>query len=205
MPIVLLIRHGENDYVKEGRLAGRLPGIHLNNSGLQQASKLARELADFPIEAIFSSPLDRTIETVRPLSDALHLKIKEQDELCEVDYGSWQGKTLKSLRRRKLWKIVQHSPSMMRFPDGESFTEAQTRIVDFLNRSPSMYKENEMIVCVTHSDLIKLCVAQYLGLHIDLFQRIVISPGSVSIISITQNGGRLISMNNTLSLSNCIP
>lgn len=195
MSIILLIRHGENDYVKEGRLAGRLPGIHLNERGHSQANQIAENIKNLPIKAIYSSPLERTLETAEPISKILDLEIQPECNLEEINFGTWQGKTLKSLRRRKLWDIVQRSPSMMRFPGGESFLEAQERVVDFLNQLSSETKQKDLIICVTHSDIIKLAVSNYIGLHLDFFQRIIISPGSITALSLSQKGGLLIKMN----------
>jgi len=159
MPTILMIRHGENEYVKKGRLAGRLPGVHLNDKGRQQAVDLAKALAKAPIKAVYSSPLDRTMETATPIAQALGLEVIPREGLLEIDFGDWQNKTLKSLRRLKLWKVVQRSPSLMRFPEGESFSEAQHRAVREIENLCGMHKPEELFVCVSHSDLIKLVAA----------------------------------------------
>jgi len=195
MPIIFLVRHGENNYVKEGRLAGRLSGIHLNERGYYQAAQIAENLKDLPIKAIFSSPSERTMETAAPISSELNLEIQQSDSLAEINFGTWEGKTLKSLRRRKLWNTVQRTPSMMRFPEGESFFEAQNRVVNFINDRALEANPKDMIICITHSDIIKLAVSYYLGLHLDFFQRIVISPGSITTLNISQKGGTLLMLN----------
>lgn len=196
MPVVLLIRHGENEYVKKGRLAGRKPGVHLNERGRAQARALAGGLAKLPIKAIYSSPLERTMETAFPLAEQFKLEVVPRDGLLEVDFGTWQDKTLKQLARRKLWKTVQHAPSHAAFPEGETFAEAQLRIAEELTALCQMHSDKDLIACVGHSDMIKLAVAYYLGLPLDLFQRLVVQPASVSTLHIAPGqGAHLINLN----------
>ncbi len=195
MPTILLIRHAENEYVKKGRLAGRLPGVHLNQKGRQQAQALAERLKEKPIRAVYASPLARTMETAAPLAAALNLDVRAHDGLLEMDFGDWQDKTLKQLRRRKLWRIVQQTPSRMRFPNGESFTEAQGRMVNALEELSREHGPKELIACVSHSDCIKLAVAYYLGAHIDLFQRIMIAPASITTLHLGEEHVRVINVN----------
>ena len=196
MPVVLLIRHGENEYVKKGRLAGRKPGVHLNEKGQAQAHALAASLAKLPIKAVYSSPLDRTMETASPLAEKLKIEVTPRDGLLEVDYGTWQDKTLKQLARRKLWRTVQSAPSHTCFPEGESFGQAQLRIANELTDLCGLHSTKDLIVCVGHSDMIKLAVAYFLGLPLDLFQRLVVQPASVSTLHIAPNqGARLINLN----------
>jgi probable phosphoglycerate mutase len=189
MPLVLLIRHGENEYVSKGRLAGRLPGVHLNDKGRAQAAALAEALEKTPLKAIYSSPLDRTVETAAPIAEAHKLQVVHRDGLLEVDYGKWQDKTLKQLARQKLWKIVQSRPSQAQFPEGETFAQAQMRIVEEINQLCSQHKPKDIIACVGHSDMIKLAVAYYLGLPLDLFQRLHVQPASISTLMIHPGGG----------------
>ena len=195
MPTILLIRHGENEYVKQGRLAGRLPGVHLNEKGRTQAQVVAEKLNGAPIKAIYSSPLDRTMETAEPLAKALGLEITPREGLLETDFGEWQGKTLKSLRRRKLWRTVQNAPSLMRFPGGESFAECQLRICREIETISVQHKPKDKIACVFHSDPIKLAVAYYIGLPLDNFQRLAIAPASITTIHISDSGSHLIQLN----------
>jgi probable phosphoglycerate mutase len=199
MPIFLLIRHAENEYVKEGRLAGRIPGVHLNENGRAQALAVAEKLSSAPVKAVYSSPLERTMETAQPIADALNLEVEIRTGLNEVDFGEWQGKTLKSLYRRKLWKVVQGAPSQMRFPGGESFAEAQLRFCQELEKLAQEHKPKDMLVCVSHSDMIKLAVAYYIGLHLDLFQRLHVSPSSITAINVNEMGGHLLSLNYDLN------
>jgi probable phosphoglycerate mutase len=195
MPTVLLIRHGENDFVKKGRLAGRKPGVHLNERGRAQAENLAKALAKTPIKAVYSSPLERTVETAEPIAKAHNLEVIKQDGLLEVDFGKWQDRTIKQLSRLKLWRIVQFGPSMARFPEGESFADAQHRIITGIEILCSQHKPKDTIVCVSHSDMIKLAVAYYLGLPLDLFQRLTVMPGSISTLHVGKGGTRLYNLN----------
>jgi probable phosphomutase (TIGR03848 family) len=200
MPTILLTRHGENEYVAKGRLAGRLPGVHLNENGKKQAQALAEALGQAPIKTVYASPLDRTIETAEPIAQALGMKVTPEPGLLEVDFGDWQDKTIKQLRRRKLWKTVQNAPTRMRFPGGETFAHAQQRIVECIEALSSKHKPQDLIVCVSHSDIIKLAVAYYLGLPLDLFQRLVVAPASMSTLHIAENWARVVNINHAVSL-----
>lgn len=199
MPIFLLIRHGENDFVKEGRLAGRLPGVHLNKEGLHQVEILAEKLADAPIKAVYSSPLERAVETAQPIASAHSLALNLRTGLLEIDIGEWQGQKIKDLRRKKIWKTVQNIPSQMQFPGGETFVEAQSRICLELEALSILHGEKDLIVCVSHADPIKLAAAYYLGMPIDCFQRLVVSPATVTVLQITSKASRLHCINQTFS------
>ena len=201
MTTILLIRHGENEYVAKGRLAGRIPGIHLNAFGKKQAQAIAKSFAQAPIKAIYSSPLERCIETAQPLASVLEVDIIPRDGLLEIDFGSWQDKTLKSLRRRKLWETVQRNPSRMQFPDGETFSNAQMRVTQEIEALRKLHSPKEIIACFTHSDVIRLALAYYIGTPLDLFQRIVVSPASISTIHLGEMGVQIFNMNQNLSFS----
>lgn len=198
MTTVFLIRHGENDFVKKGRLAGWLPDVHLNASGRAQAESLAKILRPVKFKAIYASPLERAVETAEPLAKAKGLPIIERAGLSDVDVGRWQGQSLRMLRRRKLWQTVQHSPSLARFPDGESFTEAQARGVAELE---VILRENKsrgaIVACFSHADIIRLIVAHYLGLSLDLFQRLTIEPASISLVHISDGFARILKVNDS--------
>lgn len=195
MPVVMLIRHGQNQYVKTGRLAGRKPGVHLNETGHAQAAALAEALKKTKIKAVYASPLERTMETAKPIAKAKGLKVIKRKGLLELDMGDWQGKTILSLSRRKLWKTVQNNPARMRFPNGETFADAQHRIAMEIEAILSEHKPKDLVVCVGHSDMIKLAVAYYLGLPLDLFQRLTVSPASISTLHIGNGAARLINLN----------
>ena len=179
MTVFLLVRHGQNDMVGV-KLAGRLPGVHLNGKGEAQARRLAAELAVLPIKAVISSPLERAQETAEPIARIHNLPVEINEGLLEIDFGTWQGKSIKQLRRRKLWKDVQDHPSAFCFPEGETFTEAQSRITGTLQAFSKTYTEKDIIVCVGHSDAIRLAVAFFLGMPLDAFQRLRIDPASVT-------------------------
>ena len=201
MTTILLIRHAENEYVSKGRLAGRLPGIHLNENGKQQADQLAINLSKAPIKAIYSSPLERCLETAQPLADALGLNIIPKDGLLEIDFGEWQDRTLKQLRRRKLWKTVQDNPARMQFPNGETFINAQMRIINELEKINGIHKLQDLVACFSHADLIRLAIAHYIGTPLDLFQRIAIAPASVSTLFLGGFGARIMNVNTALSFN----
>ena len=198
MTTVLLIRHGENEYVATGRLAGRLPEVHLNDNGKKQAQALSKILAQTPIKAIYSSPLERCVETAEPLAEALKLDIVPSNGLMEIDFGNWQDKTLKALRRRKLWETVQRNPSRMKFPEGETFANAQMRVVQEIEALSGLYAPKEMIACFAHSDVIRLALAFYIGTPLDLFQRIVVAPASISTVYLGEKGVQILNINQSV-------
>jgi probable phosphomutase (TIGR03848 family) len=181
MATILLVRHGQNDMVGK-KLAGRLPGVHLNDQGKAQARRLAAELASLPIKAVISSPLERAQQTAEPVARIHNLPVEINPGLQEIDFGTWQGKSIKQLRRSKLWKTVQERPSTFCFPEGESFTAAQSRIADTLQALSAAYAEKDLIVCVGHCDMIRLAVAFFLDMPLDAFQRLQIAPASVTVL-----------------------
>ena len=201
MPFFLLIRHAENDYVKNCRLAGRLPGVHLNEKGRAQVQTLVEKLAGAPLTAIYSSPLERALETAQPLASAVGLEVEVRPGLIELDVGEWQGKSWKGLRRLKIWKTIQASPSRVRFPGGESFSEAQFRICQEIDQIASKHAAQELVACVSHGDPIKLAVAYYIGLPLDSFQRLVVGPASITTLQIGEAGSHLLSLNYELSFN----
>jgi probable phosphomutase (TIGR03848 family) len=198
MTIIYLIRHGENDFVaKNKKLAGWLPGVHLNQRGRAQAEKLAEMLSKTRFKAVYASPLERTMETATPIAEAQGLKVVARQGLGEIKIGRWEGQSLKVLTKRKLWSVIQNTPSLARFPDGESFVEAQDRTVSEIEALRSEHnRAKATIACVSHADVIKLIIAHYLGLPIDLFQRIVVAPASISVLQIDEVP-RLLTLNDT--------
>ncbi len=196
MTLLLLIRHGENDFVKTGKMAGRLPGVHLNERGQKQAQALGEALKDVPIKAIYSSPLERAMETATPIANARKLQILQEPDIMDADIGKWQGKSWKVLSLTKVWKIVQNSPSRFRFPDGESFPEMQTRITSTLERIIKKHnKPQDIIAVVFHADPIKLAVSHFLGLPLDHFQRLSCDTGSLTALHAGEMGAHLIKLN----------
>lgn len=194
MTILLLIRHGENDFVGK-RLAGRLAGVNLNSAGQLQARQIADALAGAPIRAIYSSPLERAVQTAEPLAARLGLEIQIHPGLIEMDIGRWQGRRLKELSKQKAWKTVQEQPSAFRFPGGESFAEAQVRIGAALEEIAAWHEEHELAACFSHSDPIALAVAYALGLPLDRFQRIAVGTGSITALMRAQDSWRLLRSN----------
>jgi probable phosphomutase (TIGR03848 family) len=196
MPLLLLIRHGENDYVKTGKMAGRIPGVHLNEKGQKQAQALGEALKDVPIKAIYSSPLERAMETARPIAESHKLAILQEPDLMDTNMGKWEGKSLKMLRLTNAWKIVQQAPSRFRFPEGESFIEAQTRYVSTLERIiQKHHKPQDIVAVVFHADPIKLAVAHLLGMPLDHFQRLSCDTGSMTALYVSDSGANLIKLN----------
>lgn len=197
MTVLLLIRHAQNDWVKKGKLAGWTPGVHLNNAGMKQAEALGTRLATAKLDAVYSSPLERAVETAQAIvRHHQGLTVQIDSGVGEVNFGNWTGKKLKNLAQKKLWRVVQNVPSRARFPEGESFLEMQFRVVSALESIASQYPGGTVAV-TSHSDVIKAVVAYYAGMHIDMFQRLVISPASISIIGLEKYGPRIIQINDT--------
>jgi probable phosphomutase (TIGR03848 family) len=187
MTQILLVRHGQNEWVNKKRLAGWIPSVHLNEEGMEQVSNLSQRLVSLPIKAIFSSPLERCIETAQGIAAAQGLEVIESDQFGEVRYGEWEGKKVKKLAKKRSWYAVQHYPSRFQFPSGEALRAVQQRAVDAIEDIAALHQD-EMVVIVSHADVIKLVLAYYLGMHIDLFQRIGLSPASVSVLALSKNG-----------------
>lgn len=188
MTIILLVRHGQNEWVQKKRLAGWIPNIHLNDEGKKQARQLAERLCHLPITTVYSSPVTRCVETATFVADALQLDVNALEAVGEVRYGDWEGAEIEALAKEESWHAVQYFPSRFRFPQGEALREVQARAVSALEELCTKHEKNEMVAVVSHADLIKLLLAHYLGVHIDLFQRIVISPASVSVLGLMDNG-----------------
>ncbi|OGO20168.1 MAG: hypothetical protein A2Z14_02235 [Chloroflexi bacterium RBG_16_48_8] len=196
MTTIYLIRHGENDFIgKSPKLAGWLPGVHLNDRGREQANALAEYFSKIRLRAIYSSPLERTMETAEPIAKVKGLSIETREGLGEIRYGRWEGQLIKTLSKRKLWSIIQNTPSLARFPEGESFVEAQDRAVSEIESLRSIHKSTDTsFACVSHADVIKLIVAHYLGQPLDLFHRLIVMPASISILQIDRVP-RLVTLN----------
>lgn len=193
---ILLIRHGENEWVSSGKLAGRTPGVHLNEKGRDQAQQLAEMLAHQPIRAIYSSPLVRCLETAQPVAERLGLSVCEDPGLLEVDYGDWHARELKELGKLPEWQMVQHFPSSFRFPGGEALREVQQRSVAALERIAARHP-NEVVALFSHGDVIRTTLAHYAGTALDLFQRVQISTASISTIGLFGGRPAILNMNVT--------
>ncbi|MFC4904261.1 MSMEG_4193 family putative phosphomutase [Kocuria oceani] len=179
--LVLLVRHGETPTTGKV-LPGRAPGLHLSDHGRAQAEQVAERLAGVPVDAVLTSPLERTRETAEPTEARTGRAAVVDPGLLECDFGEWTGAELSRLSRLTAWSTVQRAPSTFRFPGGESFPEMQARMVGAVDRARAEH-EGGVVVCFSHADPIKAVLAHALGTHLDLFQRIVVSPCSVSAIS----------------------
>jgi probable phosphomutase (TIGR03848 family) len=193
MSTVFLVRHGLTP--ETGRkLSGWTPGVHLNDDGLAQVDAAAEYLTSVPLKAVYSSPIDRAMETARAIAAHHELQVKVRRGIGEVEYGKWTDRSFKTLRRTKLWEVVQRWPSGARFPEGESLIEVQTRAVREIERIREEHPK-DAVCCVSHADVIKLVAAHYLGMHIDLFQRIVISPASITAVGFGATGPVVLALN----------
>lgn len=200
MTTLYLVRHAVTEHTGK-KLSGWMEDIPLNDEGLEQAAAVARRLADVKLDAIYSSPIDRTLQTARAIAAPHQLSVKANKAVGEVEYGGWTNRSLKVLARTRLWAQVQRWPSSARFPDGETLREVQVRVVGAIERIVSEHPKGRVCV-VSHGDPIKLIVAHYLGVHIDLFQRIVVGPASVSVISVSGAGPYILALN---SLTGPVP
>ncbi|NBP49736.1 MAG: MSMEG_4193 family putative phosphomutase [Actinobacteria bacterium] len=193
---ILLVRHGTTPTTGKV-LPGRAPGLHLSEQGRSEAEAVAARIASAgAVAALYASPLERTRETAAPIAAATGRKVAIHRGLLECDFGSWTGSRLATLAKKPEWTTVQRAPSAFRFPGGESFTEMQARIVGALEEIRDAHP-GRTVVCVSHADPIKAAVAHALGTHLDLFQRIVISPCSVSVLSWGRGGPVVLTVNST--------
>jgi probable phosphomutase (TIGR03848 family) len=190
--ILFLVRHALTP-ITGTKLTGRLPGFSLSEKGLEQAEQTGSRLAGAPLKAIYSSPLERCVETAQAIAKHHKLPVQTLDELSEVDYGDWQGKTMKALYQSKGWQRLKSRPADFRFPNGETIREAQTRGITAIEKLRAKHKDNAIAVC-SHADMIRLMVAGYLGLGIDLYDRITIAPASISTLSLSDGTPRLLNL-----------
>lgn len=203
--LVLFVRHGQTPTTGK-KLPGRTRGLHLAASGVAQAQRAGERIGRLgTVAAVYASPMERTQETAAPIARACSLRTRTHKGLIEADFGQWTGRNLSALRKLPEWKTVQHYPSGFRFPGGESFSEMQTRmtgaVAELVARHPG-----ETIVAVSHADTIKAAVADATGTPLDLFQRIVVSPCSVSAVMYTSTGPVVLSVNSTGDdLSSLVP
>ncbi|BBG00490.1 MULTISPECIES: histidine phosphatase family protein [Pseudonocardia] len=189
MTTLILLRHGRSTANTAGVLAGRTPGVELDDRGREQADAVVDRLAALPIASIVTSPLTRCRQTVAPLAATRGLEPVVDDDLAEVDYGSWTGRPISELVSEDLWKVVQAHPSAARFPDGESLAAMQARSVAAVRRQVARVRaehgEHSIVLACSHGDVIKAVLADALACHLDNFQRIVVDTCSVSVITYT--------------------
>jgi probable phosphomutase (TIGR03848 family) len=191
MATVILVRHGRTTANTSGVLAGRQTGVKLDDAGRDQAERTARRLAGVPLAAVVTSPLERCRQTARAILAAQVGSPRTATErgINECDYGSWQGHALKDLAKDSLWKTVQTQPSAASFPGGESMAGMQARAVSAVRRLDAAVEQEHgpaaVWVAVSHGDVIKAVLADALGMHLDLFQRLHVDPASCSIVRYT--------------------
>ncbi len=193
MTTLWLVRHGVTSHTGH-KLSGWMPDVHLTDEGRAQAEAAAELLSHIELEAVYSSPIDRTRETAAAIAARQGLPVRTRRTVGEVEYGRWTNRSLKVLARQKLWGLVQRWPSAARFPDGETLREVQSRALDEVEKIAEEHPRGPVCI-VSHGDVIKLVLAHFLGVHIDLFQRIVVAPGSVSGIALLTDGPRVLSVN----------
>jgi len=200
VPHIYLVRHGRTTANKDGILAGRTKGVNLDSEGLKQVLNTSFVLSDVKFKKIFSSPMERCIATTEIILKNNNYKSKFliSNDLNECDYGKWQNKKLKDLRKEKLWKQVQNCPSKVTFPGGESFNNILNRFKKFIIKESSKLKKDENLLIVSHGDPIRLFIAYSLGIEMDKFQKVMIDPSSISIVDIWKKNIIVKSMNNRL-------
>ncbi|MBV8981864.1 MAG: MSMEG_4193 family putative phosphomutase [Acidimicrobiia bacterium] len=202
--LVLLVRHGHTPTTGK-LLPGRAKGLHLSDDGRKQAAAVAERIGSVPtVDAVYASPLERTKETAAPIAKAHGLRVHTVKGLLEVDIGEWTGWELKRAAKTEEWKTVQKRPSAFRFPGGESFLEMQSRIVDTIERIRADHPGGT-VVAVSHADPIKAAAADAVGTPLDLFQRIVISPCSVTAILYGDSAPIALTVNSTGDLKALAP
>lgn len=194
--LVLLVRHGTTPTTGKV-LPGRARGLRLSDRGREQAVRAAERINELgKVHAVYASPLERARETAAPIGRAVHKPVRIERGLLECDFGQWTGASLKRLMKKPEWSIVQRTPSAFRFPDGESFMEMQTRIVDAVDTIRRRHP-GKTVVCVSHADPIKAFVAYAMGTPLDLFQRIVISTCSVTAVLVGDGAPIVLTVNST--------
>jgi len=192
--LVLLVRHAVTPTTGKV-LPGRATGLHLSDEGRRQAEAVAKRLAALPgIAAVYSSPLERARETAMPIARVRGLALRIERGLLELDVGSWTGSRLDRVSKRPEWTTVQRYPSGFRFPEGESFVEMQARVTATLAALVDRHRGG-VVVAVSHADPIKAALAQALGMHLDLFQRLAVAPGSITTIAYGAVGPTVLGVN----------
>jgi probable phosphomutase (TIGR03848 family) len=199
---LLLVRHGRTHANAAGVLAGRTPGVELDAVGREQAEAVAERLSAVPLSAVVSSPLERCRQTAQAIvRQQKGITPMVDERLSECDYGEWTGKTLNELAEEDLWQVVQQHPSAAAFPGGESMRDLHARAVDAVrdhdSRVGSAAGENAVWAAVSHGDVIKAIAADAIGLHLDMFQRLVVNPGSVTVIQYTPRRPFMLRLNDS--------
>ncbi|WP_405538511.1 MSMEG_4193 family putative phosphomutase [Streptomyces sp. NBC_00075] len=210
MPTLILVRHGRSTANTSGVLAGRTPGVALDERGAAQAAALPGRLAELPISEVVTSPLQRCQETVRPLLDARpELRAHTEERISECDYGDWSGRKLAELMDEPLMQVVQSHPTAAAFPGGESMRAMQTRAAEAVRewnaRVEAHHGSDAVYLMCSHGDIIKSLVADALGLHLDLFQRVSVDPCSITAIRYTRLRPFLVRLGDTGDFASLVP
>ncbi|MGD7001737.1 histidine phosphatase family protein [Corynebacterium halotolerans] len=184
--LILLVRHGATPTTGQV-LPGRAPGLHLSGAGEKQAHEVAQRLEGVPLAAVYSSPMDRAVETSLPTVSQFGLSPVIREDLIECDFGEWTGAKLAELSKLPEWQTVQKNPSQFRFPGGESFTEMQDRMVQALSDLAARHK-GEVVACFSHADPLKTAIAHLSGTPLDSFQRISVDTASISVAEFAPDG-----------------
>lgn len=184
-------------------LSGRAPGIDLSEEGKAQAAALGERLSGLPVAAVYASPIERTMQTAQAVAVHHRLDVRTLEGVLEADYGEWTGQKLADLAKTDLWKVVQRTPSRASFPGGEALAAMQTRMVAALDAVVAAHP-GQLVVVVSHADPIKAAIAQYTGVHLDLFQRINVSPASVTAFAFSAHGASMLKCNDTGTLDELV-
>ena len=200
MGVLVLIRHGRTQANVDGILAGRTPGVVLDEHGIASVKELGQRLSPVPVAQVVSSPLERTQQTSLH-AFAAHIPLTTDERLSECDYGSWQGRSLADLAKENLWKVVQQNPQDMVFPDGESMQEMSNRAVAAVREWDAKLSDEHgkdvIWAAVSHGDIIKAICADALGMSLNQFQRIMVDPASISVIQYGEHGSSIAKLNDT--------
>lgn len=198
--LIIFVRHGRTPTTGT-KLPGRAPNLHLSDEGKSQAEMLAKEIEKSSssflgtkVSAVYASPMERTQETAKPIAKTLNLRVRTLQGLNECDFGDWTGRRLRDLSKLKSWSTIQKKPSSFRFPNGESFTEMQNRMLKTVDKILERHP-GETVVCVSHADPIKAILASAVGTPLDLFQRIVVGPCSTSVVLYTKERPLVLTLN----------
>ena len=196
---VILLRHGRTTANTGGLLAGWTPGVRLDETGEGQVRAVAERLAPVPLAAVVSSPLERCQQTASAVLAGRELELRTDERLGEAKYGDWTGRPLKELVKEPLWKVVQAHPSAAVFPgpEGEGLAQTQARAVAAVREWNARLGPDAVWLACSHGDVIKAVLADALGLHLDQFQRIVVDPASISVVSYTETRPCVVRMNDT--------
>lgn len=192
---ILLIRHALTDSIGK-RISGRTPGISLNDEGRKQVVHLVESLNRLHIDILFSSPLERAIETASPIGESHGIKYIVSDEFTEIDYGAWTNLTIEEIKNAPTFRVYNSFRSITQIPGGEFPLDAQNRMLAAIGKLRRQYS-GETVAIVTHADLIKSAIAFYLGMPLDMMHRIEISPASVSVIRIDDEYIQVMHLNHT--------